>query len=225
MIKTEGILLQAITFKEADQILTAITTEGLIKLMYKGALSKKRGRGALTAPLQQVEIIYSKGKSEIASCKELSVMNSFGELRGKIEYLESAGEMGAAIIATQQTYAPNPLIYKLFLYYLENVATVDDPYALAASFKLKILRYEGSLAIQPYCTVCRQESETLSIYSGECYCPNHAPVEGVCFSGEEMDFLMLFTYGRSMKMFSGIRIPDFLLRKIRQLFVETCSSS
>lgn len=223
MIKTEGILLQAITFKEADQILTAITVEGLIKLMYKGGLSKKRGRGTLTAPLQQVEIIYSKGRSEISSCRELSLLKSFLELRQKIEFLESAGEMGAAIIATQQTYAPNPLIYKLFLYYLENIVKVDDPFALAASFKLKLLRHEGSLAIQPNCSVCSVESTTISIYSGECYCPNHAPLEGICFSGEEIDFLMLFTYGRSLKLFSGIRVPEFLLRKIRQLFKESSS--
>lgn len=220
LLRTEGVILQATPFREADQILTVIGPEGLLKMMYKGALSRKRGGGSQTMPLQKAEFIYSvsKGNSDLASCREISILHTFLGLRQKLAYLESAGEMVAAILKSQHGNIPAPLLYKLFVMYLEKIPDAHDPYILPTSFKLKIMNHEGILALMLRCSHCKQTLNTLNIYEGECYCNHHAPIAAQHFNEAETDMLLLCTYGRSINHLIELTGSLSFLKKVNHLF-------
>lgn len=217
-IHTEGVILQAITFRDVDQILTVLTPEGIIKLFFKGSLSQKYGRGSLTTPLQLAELVYTTRRSEIAACSEISILNRFPAMRSKLEFLESAGEMGAAILATQQMHEPLPLLYQLFLRYLENIPHASDPFLLAASFKLKILRHEGVLLPDGACAACGEALSDIYIDGGESFCCEHAPAGAAAFAGDDALLLLESTYGRSMGRLAALATTPAFLRQVRALF-------
>lgn len=214
-----GIILQAITYKETDQILIAYTPIGMLKLSFKGALSKKRGGGSLTAPLQLVEFIYLKRDHEIHTCREITVEHPFTALRLQLDFLESGGEMAKALLSTQALEDKSPLLYNLFVYYLEHISKVLDPYLLAASFKLKLLRHDGLLAIKPFCCCCQAPLKEIGVFEGQPFCPQHTPENAIYF--DEMDTLLLLEcmYTKSMSNLMVLDATPLFLAKIRHLFL------
>jgi DNA repair protein RecO (recombination protein O) len=149
--RTEGIILQATRFQDFDQIVTLFTPgEGLVKFMVKGALNPKLGKAALTAPFSRVECVYTKGKSELYSCREISMLNAHLSLRENVLVMEASFDLLQAIYATQLPCKPAPELYKLLLIYLEKLPLIPDPKVLAASFRLKTLRHEGLLTLETF---------------------------------------------------------------------------
>lgn len=221
-IKSEGVILHALNFGDYDQILTLFTADyGLIKLMVKRALAKKGGQGALTTPLTRVEFIMAKGRSDLFLCRELSLVNQHLQLRNSWESLSAAGDMVQALQATQLQLKPAPLIYALFTCYLDNLPSSSAPDALAASFRLKILRHEGLFGPTPACCHCNVALVEQSIATGQSYCREHAPAEAVHFSGAESETLILLTYGRSFAVLTAS--PLSLKEKVRIIFNDCFS--
>lgn len=222
-VRTEGVILQRLTYKEADQILIVLTANGLIKLAFKGALSKKRGSGSLTVPLQLAEFVYREHAGDLSSCREISVLHPYLRLRERLESLESAGEMTRAVLSLLQPDAPAPLLYKLFLCYLETMPSATNPSLLAGSFKMKFLRHEGILSLEPKCSICQASLQEISIIGGECYCAEHAPSDAIIFNQHETTLLVECTYGKSLKSMAQLSGTPFFLKKIDRLFTISCS--
>ena len=136
--RTEGIILQATKFQDFDQIITVFTPgDGILKFMVKGALNPKQGKAALTTPLSRVELIYLQGKSELYSCREISMLNNHLSLRENVVLMEAAFDLLQAIRSTQLPHKPAPELYKLLLIYLEKLPLIPDPKILSTSFRLK----------------------------------------------------------------------------------------
>jgi DNA repair protein RecO (recombination protein O) len=149
ILRTEGIVLQALTFKEHDRILTIFSEkEGLIKLMVKGALSRRTHFGAPTHPLTLSEFMYVKRAGEIWTCKEVSLLSSQVRLRERLDIIEAAGEIAHILLATQLLHQPTPLLYLLCKTFLEKLPHAAYPATLAASFRLKLLRHEGEFCLE-----------------------------------------------------------------------------
>lgn len=215
--RSKGIILQRLIFKEKDHILTILTPEGIIKLIFKGALSKKNGNGALTTPLQLAEFVYVRGRGDIAFCQEISIINPYFGLRTSLEVLECCGEMATTILAWMQPEQPEPLLYRLFVFYLEAIPAAKDPYTLVASLKLKILKHEGILALSATCSECQTVLNDVRIAEGECYCLNHAHEKSILFSEVERLLLGECIDGRSIKRLMELSLPSFFLKKVRLL--------
>src|SRR5262249_2066634 len=110
-LRIEGVIVKALPFNDYDQILTVFTEqEGMIKLIVKGAYSRKRGHGAATSPLIKAEFIYSKGRGELDNCSEISPLNAHLKLRSSWNVLQAAGSMVQAVLHTQQLHKPAPLL-------------------------------------------------------------------------------------------------------------------
>lgn len=217
-IKIEGVILQTLRFKDTDQILTLLTPKGVMKMIFKRALSTKGGRGALTTPLQVAEFVYTKGKGDLSTCREISVINYLLSLRNKLEFLESAGAMATAMLSFNQVEISMPLLYQLFVYYLENISLVKDPFLLVASLQLKILRHEGVLALEGSCASCGRQLAEVYLSLGECFCAEHAPEDPVRFTEEEAVMLMQCAYSRSMDQLGGMVSTPRFLYKVQSLF-------
>lgn len=216
--RSEGVILKAIPFKEADQILTAFTPEGILKLFSRGSLSRRRGAGSMTMPLQLVEFVYTRGKGELATCNEISMLNPFLGLRKKLAFLESAGGMSRALLSTQQSDEPAPLLYLLFLCYLESLPLAKDPSILASSMKLKILRHEGVLALEARCSFCQKHLKNIYLAEGESFCHVHAPQQATFFEGDDSALLLECTYGRSLGRMLELASTPFFGNRVDHLF-------
>ncbi len=144
--RAEGVILQSLNFQDYDQILTVFTREeGLIKLIVKRARHAKSGRGGFTAPFTQAEFIYKEGRGEIFTCSEVSVIHQHLGLRRSLSVLEAACDIIKALLLVQPIQAAAPQLYDLLILYLTHIPRLRDPYALAASFRLKLLKHEGLL--------------------------------------------------------------------------------
>jgi DNA repair protein RecO len=158
----EGLILKSIPFREHNQIITLFTGElGLIKLMYKG---KKRSRPCM--PLMQVEVIYQDKDIELLPTEEINILNTYPQLRSDLVYLQAACDCLQALLKSQMLGKTATPLYHLLIYYLERIPRVDDAWALATSFRLKSLLYEGVLTFtSAHVSFDNQEQEWLHLLS------------------------------------------------------------
>jgi len=217
--KCEGVILTALNYKDYDQILTLFTQEaGLMKIFVKRAWSKKEGKGSNTAPLTHAEFIYTIHKSELYTCRELSVLNLNLQLRKNLNSLEAACDMGKALLASQMLHKPSPDLYKLLLYYMEKIPLAPFPEILAASFRLKILRHDGLFGLNSQCSLCHEELASQHISEGESFCERHAPRGSTTLTSEEARIVSILAYSRSLEELAALQLSSVLCRKIDSFF-------
>lgn len=218
-LKTDGIILNALNFRDYDQILTVFSNDqGIVKLIVKRAHSTKNNKSALTAPLTRAEFVYIKGRSEIFTCKEISPINQHLDLRTNWEVLSAAGDMAKAILETQMQHKPANTLFDLFDCYLSKIPSCTDPKALAASFRLKILRHDGLFHPTPECSICQTTLSEQHIFGGQSYCNEHAPDGSLTLTPKEMEILLLLTFSRSMSILAMTTLSIDLQAKIEHLF-------
>lgn len=219
----QGIITQVVPFRNYDAILTLFTPEeGLVKFFHKGAYSpKKQGGASATAPLSVVEVIYTKGRGEMHPCSEVHVLDHHLGLRGQLATLETACELIHTIMATQQQGKGAPDLYRLLLIYLSRLSTSAAPQTLAASFRLKLLRYEGLFAFLSHCSACAMELREAWVYQSEAYCRTHTPPEALSFTEEERGIVELLTFGRDMNQLAALEITGLLSNKVGRLFKDS----
>jgi DNA repair protein RecO (recombination protein O) len=221
--KTEGVVINAIPFRNYDCILTLFTPiDGLIKLFYRGAYSSKKGSGSgTTNPLSIVEIVYTKGRGDLYSCIEISVINHHLGLRNHLPTLEAACEMLKCISATQMPGKIAPDLYQLLLIYLGKLPQMENPQTLITSFRLKLLRYEGLLALLSHCSVCSGLIDEVWIYKSEAFCCPHTPLKALSFTKQERSQVEYLAFCRDLSQLSNIEVSTVLSKKIFRLFEES----
>lgn len=219
-LKTEGIITHAIPFRNYDCILTVFTPmEGLVKLFFRGAYSSKKGKGSgTTTPLSVVEIVYIKGRGDLDSCVEISVINHNLALRHRLSTLENACEILQTISRTQQPGKAAPELYQLLIAYLNKLPLVSDPLVITSSFRLKLLRYEGLLPQFSHCCVCTTALRDTWIHENEAFCLEHTPSEALSFTQNERGFMEHLAFCRDFTLFAGLNITALLSKKITSLF-------
>lgn len=172
---TEGIILQVIPYGEYDQILIVFTPDrGVIKLFFKASRSKRRGVQGLCAPLTHIEIVYSERNSELFSCREIKLIDSYHYLRAKLVFLEVACDLLQIVSQSQLVCKPAPLLYELLHFYLKKIPHIPDAWALSLSFRLKLLKHEGLVTIPFRCSECQTPIVKESYLNDtEWYCELH----------------------------------------------------
>lgn len=219
--RTEGIILHAFKFKDFDQIITLFAPEeGVIKLVVKGAFSSKNGKGTLTAPLSHTEVVYTKGQSELYSCREISMLNQHLSLRGNIALLEAAFDLIQATFDSQMLHKPAPDLYRLLVSYLGKLPAFSQPNTLSASYRLKILRHEGLLAVKSTCSTCGIELQHLFISEGESYCRGHAQAYSIEFQPEESSLLEKLAYCKTFSEIDNLVVVPEFGQKIKLIFKD-----
>lgn len=138
-----GVVLNTIPQKEYDILFTLFTPAGLMKFYAKGGSGNRRGLKSLLTPLTEAEIVFKESVREIHTCLEGSPLNIHLSLRERLDNLQAAGDMVQAILASQWLGKPAPDLYNLLVYSLNKIPQARDPWVLAMSFRLKILRHDG----------------------------------------------------------------------------------
>ncbi len=188
---TDGIILRVIPFRDYDQILTLFTQDaGMIKVIYKGSRSKRRGVQGLCIPLTKVEVIYQERNSEIFNCHEMALVDSYHTLRQKLIDLEVACDLLQTIAGSQLLGKAAPQLYALLCFYLERIPQTPNPWILAMSFRLKLLKHEGVIAFPLMCSECGRVL-VKSAYARETdwRCGDHQMAGSVLWEEEELQVM------------------------------------
>jgi DNA repair protein RecO (recombination protein O) len=144
-IKTEGIILKMVPYKDHHRILQILTPgSGMISMMAKGVSKPKLQ--SLLSPLTRLELVYRKKGSDLCFFKEGFVIERHYFLREKWSLLESAGRMTNAILHTQFPEKAAPDLYRLLVACLKQLPYFREPSTLITLFYLKLLTHEGVIS-------------------------------------------------------------------------------
>jgi DNA repair protein RecO (recombination protein O) len=191
--KSEGIVLRSLDFKERQKIITVFTLEsGVISLIFKSAAGSFV---PLTTPFCHAEFIYTKGRGDLFRFQDGSLIDPHLKLRQGLRHLNAAGELTNLIYTSQLPGAPSPVLYSLFLSFFKQIPSFEDPTALILSFRLKMLKVEGRLALTSHCSHCSKAA--LILQKGESLCPAHAPSHLHRFSPDHWEILHKLAHARN----------------------------
>ncbi len=144
-IKTEGIILKMIPYKDHHRIIQILTPDsGILSLLAKGVSKPKMQ--ALLSPLTQLEIVYRKKGSDLFFFKEGFVIEHHHFLRERWDLLESAGKIASALLQSQFPEKAAPDLYRLLIACLKHLPHFEEPTTLITLFYLKLLTHEGVVA-------------------------------------------------------------------------------
>ncbi|MBA2369031.1 MAG: DNA repair protein RecO [Candidatus Protochlamydia sp.] len=214
----EGILLKVIPFQDYDQILVYFTLQaGLIKVLFRGSRSKKRGLLGLCIPLTRAEVIYKEKRGEIYSGCDIALLDSYRSLRNNLDHLNAACELLQILYQTQWVGKPAPLLFALLISYLDKIPFSTHPQQFTASFRLKVLKHEGFASFPIVCSDCQSHLETKAYYSqGEFYCSLHKP-QNFCLM-QDPSLLYRLAECRSIRDLMGIEVSDRGVQAIERYF-------
>ena len=171
----------------------------------------------LHSAFSHVEMIVYQRSSEIYSLQDASLVKSF-DLTKNFDSLFYAGKICKALLSIAPFQTPSPLLYLLFIKFLEKLALFPHPATLSIAFQLKLLLHEGILSMQKHCSNCSEKALALSAGSGKCL--SHATNDPICFNEREWDELLLLAYGKSFSAWENIETSSSVEEKIERAFLE-----
>ena len=177
-IRTKGLILREVRYKEADRILTLLTeTNGKITATAHGAYSKKNKLAAATQSLTCSDFLLEERNGR-CSVKEASVVEYFEGLRTDISRYYLASYFMEVADAVSFEEVADPVLLRLILNTLYALSREMYPVEqIKAAFELKLC---ASIGFEPglsACSVCGSPdpeeplfcTETGSVCCRECY--------------------------------------------------------
>jgi len=215
----KGITLKSIDYQEFDKIIYVFTqNEGVKHLIVKGAKRPKSYAKVALYPLVHAEFLcQKKGRQlDLSVCREITAINQNLFLRKDIDKLQTACTLARAIQTTQFPNCPSPLLFKLFITYIDKIKTCINLTSLTASFLLKLLRHEGILTLSARCSQCEKSLKEVYFYESQPYCEKHTPPTAIYFSAEDINNMLILTNSRDLHEITHLNISGVFPEKIQQ---------
>ena len=207
--KTEGIVLRSLDYKDNQRIITLFTPQGLLSLIVKGLNSRNTQLTTLTSPFSQGEFLFKRGRSDLLSFLDGSLIDSHLFLREQLSSIETASALSKVILTSQLAGKCSFELYALFCCYLKQIPSFASPSSLLASFQLKLLTHEGLLLLSKHCNRCKaKDAHFLS--KGESLCQDHPLEEAFSFSPEEWDYLIQLQEAKQFSVLRRLILPNQL---------------
>ena len=141
--KFQGLLLQSTPYLNGAKILKVFSAEnGLTSLIAKSV--EKKGWSSLTTPFCIAEWVIKKGRSDLHTLQDAHLLDPLSILKQDFTLLSTAGEIAQELIRSQLPSKRGGELYPLTLAYLKKLPL--SPATLLASFRLKLLLWEGLLS-------------------------------------------------------------------------------
>lgn len=219
ILRTEGVILKVIDFRDYDQIMTVFTPDrGIIKLIFK---KRKPAQGTpfhKISPIARGEFIYTETKGDIWKCSEISLSNQYLKLRENYAWLETAGRLINWILSSQVEQKPAPRLYRLLVTYLEKIPLSTNLRSLEISFVIHLLKHEGLINLDLHCSLCQKPLRSLHMARGDHFCDIHAPLDALAFNEDETLAWMQIAACQTFSELQTISIPESLPPKVEILF-------
>lgn len=181
IIEVEGIIASETNYGETSKIINVITKEkGLIGIMAKGCKNIKSPLRSVTSKLTYGTFIIYYKEDKLSTLKEVSVLNSFKNLKKDISGISYAAymlELSEGVIKQSK----NPKIFDLLVESLTKIDEGFDPLVIMNILELKYLDFLGVMPILDGCAICGNTHGivTLSSYRGGYVCDK-------CYTNEKM---------------------------------------
>lgn len=227
--RVEGIVLKSIDHQDNARIITLFSKEqGILSLFVKGIFQKHPRKLALTTPFSEIEIVFKKGRSELFSFVDGSIIDEHFTLRSSYQALCAAGDLSKSLLQSQWPGKPSPFLYELFRAFLKQITLFDRPPSspevtplalLVATFQLKLLAHEGLIAPSPHCLHCAQPACTL--HQGESLCAAHRPAHAPILSQNLWDLLITLHGCKQFSQLATLPRDPLLIFYIQELLRQT----
>lgn len=149
-----GLLLQSVPYLGQKKILKIFTPDGLISVF---------AQKTKLDPFCLAEWVYRKGDTDLFPLQDSTLLDPLLDLRKSYPTLLAAGRMAQDLLRTQLPNKKAEELFDLALFYFRKLSSSPD--LLSASFRLKVLVYEGLLsptAEPPFTTAEWEQVKTLA---------------------------------------------------------------
>lgn len=223
---TEGIVVRATSYRDYDQIVSLFTAQaGLIKVMCYGSRSQRSKFRSLCLPLTRLEIVYREKQGEIFECRDMSLIDSHASLKQHFHHIDAACDLLHALNSSQMLGKEAPDLYALLIFYLKKIPLINDPWILALSFRLKLLKYEGLLTCPFICDQCRQPLLQAAYFlESEWRCSEDRPTGALYLSEQELQLIYQLVSCQKYGDLTSIVLSLDLKAKIGHFFQEYWNS-
>jgi len=221
--RTHGVVLRCLDYRERERIITLFTPFGLISLIVKGIQPRSSHLLILTTLFCEGEFLFKKGRSDLYSFIDGSVVDAHLLLRTQLPFVQTAGALAKTILSSQFNGKASLALYQLFCCYLKQIPSFATPASLIASFQLKLLSHEGLLSLTPLCNQC-QDKPSSHLSAGESLCKEHASIYSLSFSQEEFSELLKLHSAKQLSHLRTLTPSASLLQKVDLLFNTTVRS-
>ena len=217
-IRCEGVVLRSTPYKDHARIISLFTPCHWVLSLYVRGLSKKHpAKINLTTPLTRAEFVFKKGKSDLYTFVDGTILDLHLDLRSSYSHLDAAGKILQSILKTQMPGKSAAPLYVLLTSFLSRLEKAKFPETFWATFELKLLKYEGLIDISPKCNNCHEKNARM-ILDGESQCPSCSKGGGVSFASNEWELLQNLFEERSMTSLQTKELPPSLLQGVDALF-------
>lgn len=168
MIKTEGIVLSEIRYKETSKILNVYTKElGKIHIMAKGAYRPKSQLIANAQPFSYNEYQLQKGRN-FYYINQGDIINSFYSIREKIERLIFGSYILELIEKSTPDEEKNERLFLLLEKSLKILSEMNDEFLkFIVAFELKFVAFLGYRPFLNGCVNCHNRSNSKIKFSNK----------------------------------------------------------
>ena len=159
MLKTEGIVLKEMRYKDTSKILSIFTKRyGKIAVMARGAYRPKSQIIVNTQPFSYNEYQLYKGKN-FYYLNQADIIDSFYDIREKIERVVYGQYMLELIEKSMEDGQENPKIFMLLLKGLNILSTMDKDFLkFIIAYEIKFISFLGYRPFLNRCVLCGNEN-------------------------------------------------------------------
>lgn len=220
--RTEGIVLRAFPYRDYDQIVSLFTADaGVIKIMCYGSRSQRSKWRSLCLPLTRVEIVYREKLGEIFECSDLTLMDAHSSLKQQFQHMEAACDLLNALHLSQLPGKEAPQLYALLIFYLNKIPLAKDPWTLAMSYRLKLLKHEGIMGYPSICHECQQLLVREAFWlRSEMLCAQHQVPGSLYLSQADLQLIHHLAFSQNYRDLAEVILPDEFKNKVHRLFQE-----
>lgn len=159
---TDAIVLRAVSYREADQVLTLFTREhGKLSALARGARrSRKRFGGALGSfTVSRVEL--TRGRGELFTMISATPHRAYLELASDMVSLAHASYATELVGEIAPAEHPEPDIYDLLVELYEVVSARGPSVSVLRAFELRLLEHMGMAPVLEACVGCGSDDPAI----------------------------------------------------------------
>lgn len=219
VIKTEGIVLKYVDYKESSKILQVYTKDfGLISVLSKGCKGKKSMLRAVSNKMSYGFFYINYRKNGLSTLINVDLINSFSNSLMDIEKISYSMYMLEMTYEILKDYDEN-FLFELLINCLSKVNDGLSPFLITTIFELKCLDVLGVSPCFDCCVLCGDKEQifSISIDRGGLICKN-CYSNGHVFSSKVIQIIRMLYYVDIAKV-SKIEISDEVQKEL-DLFIH-----
>ncbi len=225
MLKTEGIVLKEMRYKDTSKILNIYTNRyGKITVLARGAYKAKSRIIANTQPFSYNEYQLYRGKS-FFYLNQGDIINSFYAIREKMERITLGSYMLELVDKSMPEEQENEKLFLLFKKGLEVLSSLDrDFLKFILAYELKFISFLGYKPYLDKCVLCGSTDMrkiSFSVSEGGIICSNCIGVNSSTnYMNKDMVKVLYDLLYTPLETAGDVNAPKEVLYKLHDIIVE-----